>query len=690
MKITENDIILNVKILQNRKKLFINCSENLLINKIECVNIIIEKMLEVPINFFEDIQVNLRILDATETKILLLTRDFLKDVRKKKLKIKCKLSLKKCKYDGYLTNSFEKLSLFTAFDNIKQDVVGIFDKIPNIESNFKQICKPCLKRQNHGKFLIRKVYEKSGLSKILEFNFGIFNPSVEKLLDILPSFSLIPIHAIDSSKKLKINYLNQYLLHNNIFKVKIGEFPTDLEKFYQVNYNISSEFDQKIQFYKLFFRPKLSSLKFQYFTNLAEKVDHLFFQLKILFKNFFPDLQSKEIMKMSMILALEYLKIDKLFPLLIDPFLEEIFLDSAEDYIYLNHQKHGRCNTKIKINEIEIESLKTHLRFESQKRLDEKTPSLIHSINNKFFHCRFSIDIFPSHWKNYSLDIRKMNKNIYSLIELMELKTLNIKMASFLIFCIVNRINITIVGEVNSGKTTLLNSIDLMIPNNFRKIYVEETLESLEIPIEQNHQLKYIVEPDIDGKNKGKEKAIFKLLHRSGDIIILGEILNKSETDAMFHCLSAGLKGIQTTHASSIQGLINRWIIHFKIDKSCLNDLGIIVLMKKIGPCRKILSICETNYSRREDAISINDFFKYSPVSQKWDQITQIKESNLFKKLNNYINLSNYSYSKIINKIEDFLMDLKDKATEPNYSIFDSSQGILTSLNEFEPIIGGI
>ena len=70
-------------------------------------------------------------------------------------------------------------------------------------------------------------------------------------------------------------------------------------------------------------------------------------------------------------------------------------------------------------------------------------------------------------------------------------------------------------------------------------------------------------------------------------MIILGEILSKLETVALFHCLSAGLRGFQTTHASSIQGLINRWLIHFQIDKTCLNDLDIIVMMRKIGNKRR-------------------------------------------------------------------------------------------------------
>jgi len=53
--------------------------------------------------------------------------------------------------------------------------------------------------------------------------------------------------------------------------------------------------------------------------------------------------------------------LQKLFPLLLDDYIEEIFLDSPNDKLYLNHQKYGRCRTDKKFTLKEIDRIKTLL-----------------------------------------------------------------------------------------------------------------------------------------------------------------------------------------------------------------------------------------------------------------------------------------------------------------------------------------
>ena len=85
------------------------------------------------------------------------------------------------------------------------------------------------------------------------------------------------------------------------------------------------------------------------------------------------------------------LNLEKIFPLLIDDFIEEIFLDSPHEAIYINHQRFGRCRTDIQFSSKEIKRLKTLLRIYSGKRLDYVNPSIKLVINNKYFYLKYAV-----------------------------------------------------------------------------------------------------------------------------------------------------------------------------------------------------------------------------------------------------------------------------------------------------------
>lgn len=64
------------------------------------------------------------------------------------------------------------------------------------------------------------------------------------------------------------------------------------------------------------------------------------------------------------------------------------------------------------LNQTELDAIQTYVCLESKKRLDFENPSITHVFQSQFFYARISIDIYPSHWKNISVDIRNLKKNI--------------------------------------------------------------------------------------------------------------------------------------------------------------------------------------------------------------------------------------------------------------------------------------
>jgi flagellar protein FlaI len=234
-------------------------------------------------------------------------------------------------------------------------------------------------------------------------------------------------------------------------------------------------------------------------------------------------------------------------------------------------------------------------------------------------------------------------------------------MASFLYFCILRRVNITVTGETDTGKTTLINALDLIVPRDFRKIYVESAIESLNQREFGKHQLKYHVDQIEDDQittKYSKSNQIKKLLHRSPDIIYLGEILTREEAEAFFHCLSAGLKGFQTVHSASISSLLTRFNRHFKINSSCFSDLDLLILMKKdsTNNKRRVIQIAEIGHFK-----TVCPLFEYSPQKDDWD----IGKYNLYnyktiQKLLKYETLDEETFYRYLNIYKQMFELLKN------------------------------
>jgi type IV secretory pathway ATPase VirB11/archaellum biosynthesis ATPase len=467
-----------------------------------------------------------------------------------------------------------------------------------------------------------------------------------------------------SDSNINKNLIDLYLVGRyNEYTAKIFENSGENEKRYQID-PFYKEQKQKEYSERLIqdISNSIDIIEIDQIVPLEKLIDYYEKEaLKILNSKY--NLSAENSKRICILSAIKKLNLDKLYPLLIDDLIEEIFLDSPEDNIYINHQIYSRCRTDIKFSSEDIDRVKSLVRLYSGQRLDFRNPSIKLVIKNKFFYCRFSIDVDPIQINNFALDIRKLNKNILTIQDLLKNGTLNPLMAAFLYFNILRRKNITVTGETDTGKTTLINAIDLLVPKEYRKIYVENITESLDQSKFGKHQLKYKVdsleEPLIDKYSKSNQ--IKTLLHRTPDIIYLGEILTKEEAEAMFQCLAAGLTGFQTIHSRNIESLLNRFIHHFNINRSCLNDLDLVILMKKLGNERKIMGLYEIYKSYTSEGTLFHSIFEYNPKMTDWDLTRMLYETNVIQDIKKYEGLTEQSFMlniEIYKEIFEYLLKL--------------------------------
>ncbi|MGC9067411.1 MAG: ATPase, T2SS/T4P/T4SS family [Thermoprotei archaeon] len=285
--------------------------------------------------------------------------------------------------------------------------------------------------------------------------------------------------------------------------------------------------------------------------------------------------------KMLWLIVTKSNNLSKIMVPLYDNHVQEMYLDGEDKFIYLDHEEYGRCSTNIFITHPDIERVKTYASIIGKGNVSLSNPSLKMDITLNGIPHRFSLDSPPLVLAT-SLNIRNLTVQYMNIQKLIKSDTITAEAMAYLIFLAMNRLNIVICGEPNSGKTTLANVIDSELPKIWRRIYIEDVVESLNLKDKDVHQIKIQTTPFEQGaKVFRKSTEIVKLLHRSPDWIYLGEIQTKEHTKAMFHAFSMGLKGIATTHAASIEGLFYRWTKHYMIDPNSIRLINVIVLMER-------------------------------------------------------------------------------------------------------------
>ena len=274
-----------------------------------------------------------------------------------------------------------------------------------------------------------------------------YNSFKNKGIDFYESILAKPLFLTKKVVKLpevapkeNLNLLDAYKIGDyDEFQVKIYQPPYENEKCYKVW--LFFEIDEDENYFNLIIKDIALNVEVIELDQVIplEKLIEIYKNESItLLKSKYRLLESK-LAKFGLVIALKKLSLFKIFPLLIDDKIEEIFLDSPNNEIYINHQWHGRCRTKIKLVPKEIDRLKTFFRLYSGKRLDYMNPSIKLVIKNQYFYCRFAIDIDPIQIESFALDIRKLNKNVFTIQDLLKNETLNPLIAAFLYFILLRK-----------------------------------------------------------------------------------------------------------------------------------------------------------------------------------------------------------------------------------------------------------
>lgn len=324
--------------------------------------------------------------------------------------------------------------------------------------------------------------------------------------------------------------------------------------------------------------------------------------------------------------CLKYLIIrDKLGLGIIEPLVRDTYLEdiscSGMGTIYVEH--------KI------FHSLKTTISFPSHEELDlfvmrlserMKKPVSIHNPicdatlpDGSRINIVYGKDISK---RGSNFTIRRFSETPLSVLELVEMGTLDYNMAGYLAVMIGEGMNTFVCGETASGKTTTLNALTTFIHPNAKIVSIEDTPE-LQVPHKN-----WIRE--VTSTKEGSESGVtmFDLLkaalRQRPNFIIVGEIRG-AEGAIAFQAMQTGHSVMATFHAASVERLIQRLTGNpINVPKTYMDNLNLVVIQSAVKlpsgkTGRRMTSICEiVGYDPVNQSFSFVEVFRWDSVNDSF------------------------------------------------------------------------
>lgn len=356
-------------------------------------------------------------------------------------------------------------------------------------------------------------------------------------------------------------------------------------------------------------------------------------------KKFLDGYNHDNMKDMVIFLVFKMFDIEVLFPIIADVLVNELFVDGHGRRIYIDHALLGRRDTEILLNSRQISNLLLFIKVYGDTLIAGINPSA--KIDLRFHNQRLRISVDSDRRGRVSIAIRKLSSipPFFSLIRDVN----NRKILSLIATLMVFRPNIVIFGETGAGKTTLAGILLSILPDSWRIITIEDVLEIPDKLIE-NKRIVRILVPTFEtrlvaplSRNKFmvlKETEIIKLLHRSPDFCFISEIQDASDTRAIFHAFAAGIRGIATTHARDIYGLLNRWMGIYNIPSEWVHLIDILIFMVRElhggGIRRSIGSVYIPINASSGSALVRDDLFLTYTIKNRRIEFINIPLSNAF------------------------------------------------------------
>lgn len=239
-------------------------------------------------------------------------------------------------------------------------------------------------------------------------------------------------------------------------------------------------------------------------------------------------------------------------PLIADESITEIMVNGTRD-LFVERQGRIERIPSAFTSEAELYQAIDRIVSTVNRRVDESSPMVDARLVGGE---RVNVIIPPLALNGPTMTIRRFPKP-FRMHDLVEKQSLTQPAADLLASMVRARFNVLVSGGTGTGKTTFLNALSGLIPENERIITIED---SAELSLQQRHVVRLEARP---ANSEGKGEVTIRDLVRNSlrmrpDRIVVGEVRG-GETMDMLQAMNTGHEGSLTTvHANSARDALGR------------------------------------------------------------------------------------------------------------------------------------